>query len=186
MHIHVTDTTYKLLDRKTYEVQERPKMTINGTMSITTYFILNKKDRTGKGQIRPFHSVLENMKKQETEEAKLKQSSSLKAGAIQNSPVPPKENGILQPSSPLAPAPVPAPMPQQEVYRMNPESIEIPVPVKTVRHEDVPSGYAQQSMSKNRIPDEHHMRAPEMMSGSYESSRYYDRESQRSRACEIL
>lgn len=170
-------------------------MTINGTQSIATYFILNKKDRTGKGQVRPFHAVLEAMKKQETEEAKLKQSSSLKAGIIQNlPPIPPpqptvaaipvpvsRENGYVEPVPP--PAPVQAP-----VYRNDgrSESIGIPAPVKPTRYEEPPAGYAQNSMVKNKYPDENQMRPSEMMSGQYDSPKSHNRQMERSRACELL
>ena len=99
LHFHVTDATYKLLDRKSYEVQERPKVTINASTSIPAYFILNKKDRSGKALVRPFVAVLEEMKRKETEDAKLKQSNSLRAANVQNpaSRLASKENGLIQP-----------------------------------------------------------------------------------------
>lgn len=75
-----------MLDRKSYEIQERPKMAINGNLSISTYFVLNKRDRTGKPVQRPFQAVLEEVKRQETEKAKMKQSSNLKRAASTNEP----------------------------------------------------------------------------------------------------
>lgn len=189
-------------------------MTINGTTTIATYFILNKKDRAGKGQVRPFHAVLEAMKKQETEEAKLKQSSSLKAG-IQNLPPPPppttaahtpRENGMVEsfapppavhhPPPPPAvhhpppqayqpPAPVPAPVHRNEARYM-PAEMEIPVPVKASRYEETSAGYGQNSMMKNKYPDEYQMRGSEMMNDQYGSAKSYDRQLQRSRACDLL
>ena len=78
MHIHISDTTYKLLDRKLYEIQERPRMALNGSMAMNTYFVLNKKDRSGTIQLRPFEIVLKEMRKEEIEEAKLKQRNNLK------------------------------------------------------------------------------------------------------------
>jgi hypothetical protein len=110
LHIHVTDTTYKLLERKSYDAQERPKMNINGNLSITTYFILNKRDRVGKAQARPYQLILEEMKREDIEKAKLKQSSSLKSGAVQNlaghTPLAPPPVKIIETSS-IQPAPEP-------------------------------------------------------------------------------
>ena len=100
LHIHVTGATYQLLERKLYEVQERSKMTINDTSSIVTYFILNKKDRYGKFQPRPFHPILQEIKRKETEEAKLKQSNSLMDTNILSSRrLTTKENGVVPSSS---------------------------------------------------------------------------------------
>ena len=48
-------------------------MIISGTTPIKTYFVLNKKDRSGNIQSRPFQQVLEEMKRQEIEEIKAKQ-----------------------------------------------------------------------------------------------------------------
>ncbi|CAF4317000.1 unnamed protein product, partial [Adineta steineri] len=84
LHVHVSDSTYKLLDRKLYDVQERPKMAVNTNTSIGTYFVLNKKDRSGKALTRPFQAVLESLKKQDTEDAKKKQTNVLKGGNVQN------------------------------------------------------------------------------------------------------
>jgi hypothetical protein len=171
-------------------------MTINGTTSITTYFILNRKDRAGKGQPRPFHAVLEQMKKQETEEAKIKQSSSLKGGIIANLPpvaapapppvvaLPPRENGYAEPAPPPAQAQPAAN--RNDARYMSGESIEIPVPAKPVRYEEAPTGHAQNSMPKNKYPDEQYARQSEMMSGQYDPGKSYNRHVERSRACEIL
>lgn len=176
-------------------------------MTIPTFFILNKKDRTGKVQTRPFQVVLDTMKKQETEEAKIKQSSSLKGGGAQNplppapppmAPAPqPKENGYVQPPPPqyhqqppppppppAAPATMPAPQYESNMIRNDP--IEIPVPVKTVRSEEIPSYSMQNSVIKTRNYDEQAMRPPEMMSEQYDSAKSYNRQLQRSRACQLL
>lgn len=64
----------------------------NGSTIINTYFVLNKKDRFGNSTKRPFHHVLEQLKKQDLEEAKLRQSSRLKNTQEQNSSI--KENGF--------------------------------------------------------------------------------------------
>ena len=131
LHIHVTDSTFKLLERKSYEVQERPKMTINGNVSITTYFILNKKDRAGKVIPRPFQTVLEEMKREDTEKAKMKQTSSLKgtnAGAPAAATV--KENGShLAPPTLVVPQVPPVPMSEPPVATVAPlPSVEVPPP----------------------------------------------------------
>lgn len=178
LHIHATDTTFKLLDRKSYEVQERPKMTINGTMSITTYFILNKKDRSGKGQTRPFQVVLEGMKRQETEEAKMKQSNSLKGGtgpAVPPPPLPPpppepKENGFVQ----TPPKPV--------VNHTSVEPVDVPVPPKSIRIDDTSiSNYVQ-----TKLPDEQQIRSSEILNSQQDSTKSYNRQLARSRACILI
>lgn len=196
LHVHVTDATYKLLERKTYDVQERPKMTINGSVSIATYFILNKKDRTGKSQPRPFHAVLEQMKKQETEEAKLKQSSSLKGGNIltppppmtpvATSPPPPKENGY---GEHIPPPPASVSAPQNTDYSSStPTPIEIPVPMKTIRHDESSSGFNQNSTMRAKMSNEHPMHPGDAMSDPYDPNKAYERQLQlqRSRACTLL
>ena len=71
-------------------------MTINGTISMSTYFVLNKKDRSGNILSRPYKHVLEEMKRQETEEAKLKQTTMLKGGNLLNFiPSIPKDSSIM-------------------------------------------------------------------------------------------
>ncbi len=168
---------------------------------MATYFILNKKDRSGKIQSRPFQAVLDSMKKQETEEAKLKQSSSLKGGNIQNlppslpppPPEAPRENGHVQHPAPApipAPAPMPAhapayaPMPQYDPNLIRHE----PPPVKMVRNEDYPSNYLQHPAMRNRAYEEQmQMRGPDMMmNDQYDPSKSYNAHLQRSRACAIL
>ena len=139
MHVHVTDTTYKLLERKSYEVQERPKMTINGNLSITTYFVLNKKDRSGKVITRPFQIILEEMKRQDTEKAKMKQSSSLKGATIPTPTCTTPTVTINENNSYLVPPTLIVPVaPPPSVYEPLPPSppahvpMEIPVTVKPV------------------------------------------------------
>jgi len=169
---------------------------------VATYFILNKKDRSGKIQSRPFQAVLEAMKKQETEEAKLKQSSSLKGGNIQNlppslpPPLPeaPRENGYVQHPPPPAPIPAPAPMPVHApayapMPQYDPNLIRHePAPVKMVRNEDYPSNYLQHPAMRNRAYEEQmQMRGADMMmNDQYDPSKSYNAHLQRSRACAIL
>ncbi|CAF1069591.1 unnamed protein product [Rotaria magnacalcarata] len=109
LHIHVTETTYQLLERKTYDVQERPKMAINGGLTVTTFFILNKKDRNGKVIQRPFQSILKEMKRQETEEAKLKQTNSLKGGLSRPSNSTKAQDNNVVPTTVPASEPPPPP-----------------------------------------------------------------------------
>jgi hypothetical protein len=92
LQIHVTDTTYKLLDRKLYEFHERSASATDGLTLTNTYFVLNKKDRAGNLQSRPFQIILEQMKRQEKYEAKLKQANSLTGGQTEDS-LRSKDNG---------------------------------------------------------------------------------------------
>lgn len=100
MHIHITEQTCKLLDRKVYECQERSKTLTNGSITMNTYFVLHRKDRFGNKQKRPFHAVLEQLKQQELEQAKQRQTDSLKNAQRESSP---KENGFHQ--STITPTP---------------------------------------------------------------------------------
>jgi len=102
LHIHVTSATYKLLDQKLYEVHERSKTASNNSVPMSTYFVLTKKDRSGVVQSRPFHLVLEQVKRQETKEAKLKQSANLKSGNTQNPPQQQKRLSQVTYSKPLS------------------------------------------------------------------------------------
>jgi hypothetical protein len=177
LHVHATDTTYKLLDRKGYDVHERPKMTVNGTVPITTYFILGKKDRAGKAQIRPFQAVLEAMKKQETEEAKIKQSTSLKGGIPQNLPPPP------------APAPAPVangfvqPPPQMEPNSMPTESVDMTAAGRMVRNDGMSANPAQNPAmrSSEMLIDQNNL------AKSYNQQQYPQQQQQpQSKTCELL
>ncbi|CAF3366353.1 unnamed protein product [Rotaria sp. Silwood1] len=97
LHIHISDTTYQLLDKNSYEFEECPKMIINGSLSTNTYFVLNKKDRSGSIQIRPFHQVFEQMKRQEAEENQSKQLRIPKSVKIDDSLLcTSKSNGFTQ------------------------------------------------------------------------------------------
>ena len=96
LYIHVTDVTYKLLDPKLYEIQERPNMAISDSTTITTYFILNKKDRSGNIISRSFHPIFALMKQKEIEESKLKPASNEPMRPGEPS-LPPKANGLALP-----------------------------------------------------------------------------------------
>ncbi|CAF1080242.1 unnamed protein product [Rotaria sordida] len=175
LHIHVTDSTYQLLDRKTYDVQERPKMTINGALTVTTYFILNKKDRTGKIIVRPFQAVLIDMKRQDAEEAKIKQSMNLKNASIQNIVQPvPKENGIIQP-----------PQTQNDTNFMPIESNTIPTPAIIHKDVDPTAHFVQRSLIKPKLADEQSLKAAESIIEQNNSSKLFHRP-HRSRACDLL
>jgi hypothetical protein len=152
-------------------------MTINGNVSIATYFILNKKDRTGKSFPRPFQIVLDEMKRQETEDAKKKQSNSLKGGNELSPPSPaPKENGLVEarPSSPAPSTENPTPA----------RPIEVPVPVKIIPKEEV-TAHTQTSITKTTIIDDQPMKSSGVISEPRDSTKSFNRQSQ-SRACELL
>jgi hypothetical protein len=178
LHVHATDTTYKLLDRKGYDVHERPKMTVNGTVPITTYFILGKKDRAGKSQSRPFQAVLEAMKKQETEEAKIKQSTSLKGGLVQNLPPPPAPapvaNGFAQPS------------PQMDPNSMPTESVDMSAAGRMVRNDGMSANPGQNPAmrSSEMLVDQNNL------AKSYNQQQYPQQQQQQqqaqSKTCELL
>lgn len=74
MYIHVSESTYKLLDRKFYDFDECSQTAINGSPAITTYFVLNKKDRMGIVQTRAFHSVLNQILQQDNSNLERKQN----------------------------------------------------------------------------------------------------------------
>ena len=101
LHIHITDTTYQLLDRKIYEVQECSKLMLNGDTSMPTYLVLHKKDRAGNIQMRPFHKVLQEITREEAETAKFKQNANTKSGETTNHvSSTSKTNGSSRPSPP--------------------------------------------------------------------------------------
>jgi hypothetical protein len=150
-------------------------MTINGNVSIATYFILNKKDRTGKVFPRPFQAVLDEMKRQENEDAKKKQSNSLKGGNEQSPPSPvPKENGIAE--APPPPVPVENPAPARP--------IETSAPVKIIPKEEITT-HTQTSITKTTIIDDQPMKSSGMISEPRDSTKSFNRQSQ-SRTCELL
>ncbi|CAF3732377.1 unnamed protein product [Rotaria sp. Silwood1] len=175
LHIHVSDSTYQLLERKIYEAQERPKMTINGAITITTYFVLNKKDRSGKVVQRPFQAVLADMKRQDAEDAKLKQSSTLKGITAKSSNQPiPKENGFIQ-------------IPQTQIITntMPTETNVEQTPVITKKNEDPTAQLMQQTLAKPTFDDDQSLKTAETLSEHNNSSKFFNRP-QRSRACELL
>lgn len=164
MHIHVTETTHKLLDRKIYETQERPKMMSNGSPPLTTYFILNKRDRSGKLQSRPFQQVLEQLKQQEMEEAKTKQSQFLKNGH-HDIPSSPKENGSMSYSKTIESF-------QQSSLKKSSDS-------------DATSSLGYNSYSKSKISNGHSVKTQDRASESPISGKSLPGHI-RSRTCEIL
>ncbi|CAF0757906.1 unnamed protein product [Adineta ricciae] len=107
LHIHITDTTYQLLDRKIYEVQECSKLMLNGNTSLSTYLVLHKKDRAGNIQLRPFHKVLQEITREEAEIAKFKQNADAKSAETTNHvSSTSKTNGVSRPSPPNKTKPV--------------------------------------------------------------------------------
>lgn len=175
------------MERKSYEAQDRSKTSKESGLSMPTFFVLTKKDRAGKVMTRPFHAILEEMKRQETEEAKLKQSSSIKGTQMSkaNQQVP-KENGVARQPPPAAvAAPPPPPAPTQN--HKNSATIEpipiVPPPVITIKDDD-PADILNASMKANNSDDQS-LKSPEIISVQNNSTKLFNRQP-RSRACEIL
>jgi hypothetical protein len=132
---------------------------------MNTYFILYKKDRLGAIRSRPYHLVLEEMKRQEIEDTKIKQSTSLKRESIQNLPL--KENGFNRSMIPTT------------------ESIEISSPVNIDNVEDVSFNFIQNSLSKPKSSNAQQINTSELISDSRHSTKSQRKQS-RSRTCELL
>ena len=164
-------------------------MTINGTMTIGTYFILNKRDRSGKGQPRPFQVVLDGMKRQETEEAKLKQSNSLKGGPTPaGAPLPPPPSAVAS-----APAPAPAPAPPKEngfiqappeptINYTSAEHTAISAPLKSIKIDET----SIPTFVQPKLADEQQIRSSEMLNSQQDATKSYNRQLARSRACILI
>jgi hypothetical protein len=158
-------------------------MPISGNTSIATYFVLNKKDRTGKVFSRPFQIVFDEMKRQDTEDAKKKQQNSLKGVNEQN--LPPsasKENGLVEVPTP-APLPPPPPPAPENPTLTGPAVVS--APVKIVQKEEVTTYLTQSSIIKPTINDEQPMKRSEMINELDDPRKSFNQQS-RSRACELL
>jgi hypothetical protein len=154
-----------LLDHNLYEVQERPKTTITGSLPMNTYFVLYKKDRLGATRSRPYHLVLKEMKRQEIEDAKIKQSTSLKRESIQNPPL--KENGFNRSMIPTT------------------ESIEISSPVNIDNGEYKSFNFIRNSLSKPKSSNDQQINTSELI-GDPRYSKKSQRKQSRSRTCELI
>ncbi|CAF3149719.1 unnamed protein product [Rotaria socialis] len=173
LHIHVTEATYQLLERKIYDVQERPKLAINGGLTVPTYFILNKKDRSGKVIQRPFQSILSQMKREETEEAKLKQTNSLKGGLPRNS------NSAKAKDSSV----VPTTIPESERQLVPPEHNAVPAIV--IKSDDTTTQVTQNTTGGSKNLDCQSLQTNETISEPNNSAKIPSR-SVRSKACAVL
>lgn len=143
-------------------------MIISGATPIKTYFVLNKKDRSGNIQSRPFQQVLEEMKRQEIEEIKAKQLTNLKNEYAQNRPPSaPKSNGIT---------------PGLSENNIKPISVEIPVSAKVNDRVDAASHLVRNSISKSKINNDQPTKPSEDVGKSKKS---IQRQSQ-SRTCQLL
>lgn len=163
LHIHITDATCRLLDRKIYEVQECSKLTLNGNASLSTYFVLHKKDRAGNVQQRPFHKVLREITREEAELAKFKQTANTKSAETTNHvSSTPKTNGVSRPTPPNKAKSVESPEIQlidDNTAHSTPNSlskikIQQDSTVKSVEHSDTPDtnkSVQRQSHSKTCI-----------------------------------
>ncbi|CAF3507607.1 unnamed protein product [Rotaria sordida] len=173
LHIHISYETYKLLDQKLYEFEERLKMTINGSLPMNTYFVLSKKDRLGNKQIRPFHHVFEEMKQQEIEETKLKQMKTIKSVKINDSlPLTSKSNGIIQSLSSI------------DSMSRSTGSVELTTSTK-INSNDVISHRAENNITNPRINNNQSSKMHETASEPRQSITSFQGRL-RSRTCELL
>jgi len=136
---------------------------------MNTYFVLNKKDRLGTIQPRPFQLVLAEMKRQEIEEAKLKQTANLKHENLLNPTR--KENGLNELSTPI--------------NSKSTESEEIPFSVKTNNNENIPLDLVQNSLLKPLVNNDQIIKPLEHINESSQSVKSLQGQS-RSRTCELL
>ena len=139
-------------------------MSSNGSSPISTYFILNKRDRSGNLQTRPFHQVLEQFKGQELEEAKMKQSNFLKNGRHDECPSP-RENGSISYSKTI------------ESYQQS--------NMKKITESDRSSSLGYNSFSKSKVSNGHSTKTNDRSSESQTNGKLPNGQ-MRSRACEIL
>jgi hypothetical protein len=140
---------------------------MDGSPPINTYFVLNKKDRLGIVQSRPFHLVLQEIKRQEIEDAKLKQSANLKDRNVPNHS--PKENGFNHSTSPI-----------------NSKSIEsVEIPMKINNDEDLTLDSIQNSLTTSKRNTDRSIKTSEMMSDTRHSTKSLKRRP-RSRTCELF
>ena len=150
-------------------------MTINGSLSITTYFILNKRDRSGKSMQRPFNTVLEEMKRQDTERAKIKQSSSLKGGSEPNqaaATAPPMVT-ITENEAPRLPAPMR-------------ESVQMSVPMKTTESDENGSSLDHRTSTvQTRVSNDPSVKTFQTINEQNDPTVIFGRQS-RSKTCDLL
>jgi len=136
---------------------------------MNTYFVLYKKDRLGAPRSRPYHLVLEEMKRQEIEDAKLKQSIYVKHESIRNPPL--KENGLNQLITPM--------------NTKSTESVQTASPVNINNGKDVSLRFTRISPSKPKISNDQPIKTSELISDPSHSMISMQRRS-RSRTCELL
>lgn len=140
---------------------------------MNTYFVLSKKDRSGFIQIRPFHQVLQEMKRKENEEAKVKQATIIRnANRPESQTTLPKQNGHDR-----------TPTPNDNTVSRSAGSVDVNVPAKMKR--DTESNIALNSFPNTTF---HKKESEHLNDGSSEhrdtivsnQTRY------RSKACQLL
>ncbi len=137
---------------------------MNGSRSMNTYFVLNKKDRLGTMQSRLFHLVLAEMKRKEIE--KIKESATLKHESVENSS--PIENGF-----------------DQLINPDNSKSTEIPLSVQIDNVENGELHFAQKSTLEHKFSTDQSTKTSEVISHPRHSIKSFQRQSH-SRTCELL
>ncbi len=149
-------------------------MTINGSTPITTYFVLNKKDRSGKTQSRLFNDVLEEMKRQESEGTKSKQPTNLKGEDVQDRPrSEPIEDSFIQLLS------------KNKSKLITAESVETSVSAKQNNDKNVALLLIKNSLSERKVSSDQSTKPSERVSKPRDSMQLLQERS-RSRTCELL
>jgi hypothetical protein len=149
-------------------------MTINGSTPITTYFVLNKKDRSGKTQSRLFNDVLEEMKRQESEGTKAKQPANLKGEDVQDRPrSEPIEDSFIQLLS------------KNKSKLITAESVETSVSAKQNNDKNVALLLIKNSLSERKVSSDQSTKPSERVSKPRDSMQLLQERS-RSRTCELL
>ena len=167
-------------------------MVINGNQQITTYFVLNKRDRGGKVVLRPFQAVLEEVKRQETERAKMIQSSNLKSTAnvtaTSAAPTPIPSPTIAINEKALAPPPAtPAPVPAQTLAPPvpAPDMVQMPIPEKHIKIEEKQTSLDENIYNNNQSSVDPSIKTLATNGDSVDSSVVPERKV-RSRTCAVL
>ena len=149
-------------------------MAINGFTLTNTYFVLNRKDRLGNIQSRPFQIALEEMKRQENEETKVKQSTTVKNEDVQNRlPSVQEENGSVQL------------FPKQNSNAIPTKSVEIPIVGKMDNSNNTALHFIRNSLLKNKINNDQSTKPSEVGSEPSDPMKPLHGQS-RSRTCELL
>jgi hypothetical protein len=126
---------------------------------MSTYFVLNKKDRSGAMQSRPFQLALKETREQELEEAKIKQRNNLKENGLHHSSTSDRFKSI--------------------------ESDQILLPIKINQKEDIALNLTRKSLPARQFSHDQLLKPSKVISEPGNSIKLLQGQSQ-SRACEIL